>query len=192
MKVNRTRIAAAAFAFIVAFLFLAPVVNYGIPAGVYNCPPRGCDFLRYGSVTYWALGVGGTWRDVTGYSISVPTGSAAVISTSTVSYTSTMATFLYRTMPKNFTVNGYAFHIEYNGTGYTVSQNGVATSNSGFSLVLKVSDGTNNQTVIFGWAPPAPAPLSLPVPDNASLLGGKVELSWLSNSTGTYLYVIAG
>lgn len=192
MKVSRTRTAAAAFAFILAFLFLVPVVSYGIPAGVYNCPPRGCDFLRYGSVTFWGLGVGGTWRDVTGYSISFPPASTVVTSSSSVSYTSTTTTFLYRTMPKDFAVDGYAFHIEYNGTGYTVAQNGAATSNSGFSLVLTVSNGTANQTATFGWAPPAPAPQSLPVPEQARLFGGKVVLNWLSNSTGTYLHVIAG
>jgi hypothetical protein len=87
MKVNRKTVVAVVLAFILAFLFLVPVVSYGIPPGTFSCPANGCNFLRYGSVTYWGLGVGGTWRDVTGYSISVASASAAVSSSSSVSYT---------------------------------------------------------------------------------------------------------
>ncbi len=113
-------------------------------------------------------------------------------STSTVSYTATAATFLYRTLPEEFGVNGYTFHMEYNGTGGYGLRNGTATANLGFSLVLRVSDGTANQTVVFGWAPPAPAPQSLPVPDQSILFDGRVQMRWYSNSTGTYLQVLAG
>ena len=46
-----------------AFLFLAPVV-YVQPQGVFHgCPPNGCNFPMYGSVTYWAFSVGGVWMD---------------------------------------------------------------------------------------------------------------------------------
>ncbi len=45
-----------------AFLFLAPVL-YVQPQGVFFCPLNGCNFPRYGSVTYWAFKVGGVWMD---------------------------------------------------------------------------------------------------------------------------------
>jgi len=104
MKVNRRSVVGAAFACGLAFLFLVPVISYGIPPGAFNCPANGCNFLRYGSVTYWGLGVGGTWRDVTGYSISVATASAAVSSSSSVSYTVSSACISSTTTTS--TVNG--------------------------------------------------------------------------------------
>jgi hypothetical protein len=87
MKARRKAVVAVALASIVAFLFLAPVIGYATPSGAYNCPANGCNFLRYGSVTYWGLGVGGTWRDVTGYSVSVAPASTVIISSSSMSYT---------------------------------------------------------------------------------------------------------
>lgn len=99
------------------------------------------------------------------------------------------ATLLYSTMPKEFSVDGYTFYMEYNGTGYTVSQNGTATANHGFTLLFAVSDGTSNQTVVFGWVPPAPAPQALPAPHEGVLFDGRVLLSWHANSTGTYMQV---
>jgi len=45
-----------------AFLFLVPVM-YVHPQGVFHCPLGGCNFPRYGSVTYWAFRVGGVWMD---------------------------------------------------------------------------------------------------------------------------------
>ena len=44
------------------FLFLAPVI-YVQPQGVFHRPLNGCNFPRYGSVTYWAFRVGGVWMD---------------------------------------------------------------------------------------------------------------------------------
>ena len=41
---------------LVAFLFLVPVISYPSPAA--SCPPSGCPFIRSGSITYWAFGVG--------------------------------------------------------------------------------------------------------------------------------------
>src|SRR5208283_1643240 len=87
MRANGKIVVATAFTLILAFLFLTPIVSYATPSGAYACPANGCNFLRYASVTYWGLGVGGTWRDVTGYSISVPPASTVVISSSSVSYT---------------------------------------------------------------------------------------------------------
>ena len=44
-----------------AFAFLVPVVYYAQPAGIYFCPAFGCVFPHYGSLTYWAFGIGGLW-----------------------------------------------------------------------------------------------------------------------------------
>ena len=45
----------------VALTFLIPVVYYAQPTGVYHCPANGCWFPHFGSLTYWAFGVGGIW-----------------------------------------------------------------------------------------------------------------------------------
>lgn len=82
----------ALLVFIIAFLFLVPVVSYSMPAGTYSVPP---SYVKYGSITYWALGTGGTWRYIghgaegytQGYSVSVVSATASASSTSTVSYT---------------------------------------------------------------------------------------------------------
>lgn len=50
------------------FLFLVPVI-YVQPQGYYLCPVNGCNFARYGSVTYWACKVGGAWMDRGYYTI---------------------------------------------------------------------------------------------------------------------------
>lgn len=88
MKVDRVAIAAF-FALIIAFLFLVPVIGYSIPLGAYHCPVNGCQFLRYGSITYWAFGIGATMRDVRGYTLGVATTTPAISTSSSVSYTST-------------------------------------------------------------------------------------------------------
>lgn len=75
MNTNRKSVATVSIGFIFAFLFFVPVIRYGIPPGVYNCPANGCDFPRYGSVTYWGLGVGGVWTYRGSYSILVVTSS---------------------------------------------------------------------------------------------------------------------
>ena len=146
MKVNRNAAAVAAFVCVLAFLFLAPVVSYGIPAGVYNCPVNGCNFLRYGSVTYWSFGVGGTWRDVTGYSFSVATGPKAVSISSSVSYT----------------VNGEPTHMTTSATDPTtklqlqLSLNASSSSESGVAVSVSVDeyntlDSTNNVAAANNW-----------------------------------------
>jgi len=91
MRVSRPWVATAAIAFILIFLFLVPVISYALPPGVYHCPANGCNFPRYGSITYWALGVGGIWTYTNSYSISLAPApfatSSTVVSTSSVSYT---------------------------------------------------------------------------------------------------------
>ena len=47
---------------LVLFLFLVPVV-YVQPQGVFFCPINGCNFPRFGSVSYWAVRFGGVWMD---------------------------------------------------------------------------------------------------------------------------------
>ncbi|MDG6901922.1 MAG: hypothetical protein JRM80_08170 [Nitrososphaerota archaeon] len=95
---------------------------------------------------------------------------------------------LYRTMPKQFTVGNFTFYMEYNGTGY----GGTPTLQSAFSLVLNVSSRSfGNQSVIFRWAPPAPASGSLPSPSVAEV-NNRLELQWFANQTGTYLNVNTG
>ncbi len=113
--------------------------------------------------------------------------SGATSGSTTSSNDATKATFLYRTMPKEFAVGGYMFYMEYNGTYLVTTFNGTATANTGFNLELRVSNGLSNQTIVFGWAPPAPSPGVLPTPDSATLFGGGLQLNWFSNSTGTYL-----
>jgi len=44
---------------VVAFVFLVPVVPYTVPSGIYYCPFLGCRWPSYGSLGYWAFGVGG-------------------------------------------------------------------------------------------------------------------------------------
>ena len=85
MKVGRKLV--VAFAFILAFLFLVPVVSYSFPPGLYSCPEGGCHFPRYGSATYWGLGVGGIWTYANGYSISIAPASTAVPSHTATSVT---------------------------------------------------------------------------------------------------------
>src|ERR1700730_5720575 len=115
------------------------------------------------------------------------TPSGATSGSTTSSNEATQATFLYRTMPKEFAVGGYKFYMEYNGTDLVTTFNRTATANTGFNLELRVSNGLSNQTTVFGWAPPAPSPGALPTPDKATLFGGGLQLNWFSNSTGTYL-----
>ena len=43
-----------------AFAFFVPVV-YVMPPGVLHCFANGCNYPVYGSLTYWAFGVGGVW-----------------------------------------------------------------------------------------------------------------------------------
>jgi len=88
MKAKRNVIGTALFGVVIAFLFLAPVISYSIPfPSPIGCTMNGCDFLRYGSVSYWAFGVGATVRDLGGYSLSLATATEATRGTSSVSYT---------------------------------------------------------------------------------------------------------
>ena len=43
---------------VAAFTFFAPLV-YVMPTGFAMCPANGCNFPVYGSLTYYAFGVGG-------------------------------------------------------------------------------------------------------------------------------------
>jgi hypothetical protein len=49
---------------VLAFVFFVPVIHYGPPTSVvyYYCPTFGCLFPHFGSLTYWAFGVGGVWE----------------------------------------------------------------------------------------------------------------------------------
>lgn len=47
---------------ILAFAFFVPFI-YVQPQGVFFCPANGCNFAKYGSITYWAFKVGGVWMD---------------------------------------------------------------------------------------------------------------------------------
>jgi hypothetical protein len=93
-------------------------------------------------------------------------------------------------MPQKFSGGGYTFFMVYNGTAYASVVNGTTTVNLGFSLVFDVSNGSVNETTIFGWAY-QPLPNQLPVPNYASLFGGKVTLKWYTNSIGLYMQVFA-
>ncbi len=42
-----------------AIVFLAPVVPLATPDGVTMCPNNGCWWPAYGSISYWASGLGG-------------------------------------------------------------------------------------------------------------------------------------
>ena len=78
---QRVLVLGAALAFCIAFLFLVPVVSYPFPPGLYAEQP---SHVKYGSITYWAFGAGGTWRYIghgglgytTGYSVSVASSAA--------------------------------------------------------------------------------------------------------------------
>ncbi len=127
---------------------------------------------------------------------STPTTSSTNTTTTstTTSTTSTSPSynemFFYQTMPQKFNVDGYTFFMVYNGTAYGSVVNGTMTVNLGFSLVFDVSNGSVNETIVFGWAS-QPLPNEVPVPNYASLFNGKVTLKWFSNSTGLYMQILA-
>jgi hypothetical protein len=79
VKVKRIVIAIGLSACVVAFLFLAPVVSYPIPPISYACPANRCQFLRYESITYWALGTGAMLNYAGRYSLSVASISQGVL-----------------------------------------------------------------------------------------------------------------
>jgi len=70
---------------LVAFLFLVPVISYPPPAGAYSCPQSGCQFIRYGSITYWSFGVGAIVRGFDAYSL-VTSNPAGAITSVSISY----------------------------------------------------------------------------------------------------------
>ncbi len=146
MKVNRKVAVGAAIAFILAFLFLVPVVYYAPPPGAFACPANGCNFLRYGSVTYEGFGVGGTWRDVTGYSISFATASTPVSSSSSVSYSVTAEP----------THTAKAVVDSANNLQLQLSLNASSSSASGIMVSVTVDERstlatTNNLTAANEW-----------------------------------------
>jgi hypothetical protein len=68
---------------LVALLFLVPVIYYPPPVGAYICPPTGCMFIRYGSITYWSFGVGAVVRESDGYSLATSNPAGAITTAST-------------------------------------------------------------------------------------------------------------
>ena len=146
MKVDRKTAVAVVFAAILAFLFLVPLVSYGIPPGTYHCPLNGCDFLRYGSVTYWAFGVGATWREARGYSIEViGATTAAGSTTSSVSYTVT-AEPTHAATSVTDTKNHLQLRLSLNASS---AVNGVTVSV--FVDEYNLLGSTNNVTAAHNW-----------------------------------------
>jgi hypothetical protein len=156
MKVSRNRIVAIIFLFVLAFLFLVPVIYYPIPTGHYSCPTNGYGCVEYGSVTYWGLGVGGTLSYGMAYTIAAAPSSPVPIQPSTSSTSSTcsgyppggdcIADYSYTfTVSVNYsgswklTYQGYNSLGKYNPTGVSGSYNG-----TGFYSVPITLTGLNN------------------------------------------------
>ncbi len=101
--------------------------------------------------------------------------------------TDTTKVFNLGTMPKKFTVNKYTFDVLYNGTGYSwFDSNGTAHRTSAFLLVLQISNGTANERVMIGWAPPYP--VGIPYPSSYKAFNGKLAINWI-DVCGVQLYM---
>lgn len=105
---RRTKIAAAAIAVVLAFLFLVPMMqtNFVIAAPPPNCNLRsafGCVYFAkpgHSSVTYWLFGLGATYGSVnnTGYGLGYATCSWGGMNVN-------LTTFLqYRTCASRLTI----------------------------------------------------------------------------------------
>ena len=105
-------------------------------------------------------------------------------------------TFQFGTMPANFTLGGYSFNMLSNGTGATVN----GSQHTEYTIAYQISNGTKNQTLVFGWEPPCSYNLGLPCkadntvippsPDgNGTAFGGSVDMTWFVNTSTIYLNV---
>jgi hypothetical protein len=141
-------VAATVSAFIVAFMFLVPVVGYATPTGLVNCPANGCDFLQQGSVTYWAFGVGGTLKG------PPPRYSISVAASSTGSASSTMITGY--TVSAEPTRTATMFTNSTNNMQLQLSMSASSSSASGVAISVTVDEynplaSTNNVTAANDW-----------------------------------------
>jgi hypothetical protein len=149
MKSRIVAIIAALLVFIIAFLFLVPIVSYSMPAGWYTVPP---SYVKYGSITYWALGVGGTWRYIghgaegytQGYSVSVVSATASASSTSSTSYTVTLCTF---TTASNGSRVESCGPLSITATSTGVSTVCIITGQPGGAFLRVISDSTSAPVV---------------------------------------------
>jgi hypothetical protein len=146
-KVNRVNLIIAVPGFVIAFLFFVPMISYSIPAGVYSCPPNGCHFLLIGSITYWAFGVGGTWRESSAYSVEIAIATTIGRTTSIVSYAVTVGPTHTMT----------AISSSRNGLVLRLSLNASSSSSSGVSLTAAADDfnglpSANNVTAVNNWS----------------------------------------
>jgi hypothetical protein len=117
--------------------------------------------------------------------------SATACLSSSIATTSTneSAIFNLQTMPSNFSVGNYRFVMVYNGTDYTYTSNGVATANSGYNLVFNITRGSETQVAMFGSAPPAPYPPTVPSPSTATAFDGNVHMQWVATCNAMFLEI---
>lgn len=103
-------------------------------------------------------------------------------------------TFQFGKMPANFILNGYSFNMESNGTGAIVG----GSQYTEYTISYQVSNGTKNQTLVFGWEPPCSYNLGLPCKGDNSVVppspngiafGGHVDMIWFVNTSTIYLNV---
>lgn len=118
-----------------------------------------------------------------------PSTSACTSSSQIATTTNDSAVFNLGTMPSNFTVGGYRFVMEYNGTGYGTSSNGTEITYLGYSLVFSITHGGELQTVMFGSAPPAPYPPTVPSPSTATAFGGAVHMQWVATCNAIFFEI---
>lgn len=87
-----------------------------------------------------------------------------------------------------FTIGNASFRLLYNATGYSVSHNGTAISNPGFTMAFNVTEGLHQELFLFFWptALPTGLPTSYP-PDYSPTY--PAEMSWFLNGTEPYLNV---
>jgi hypothetical protein len=132
-----------------------------------------------------------SYFQVTTSSTTASTNSASCLSNTQMQTTSTsdLLVLAMGHMPANFSVGGYQFATVYNGTGLSASSNGHATMNLGWSLIYNVSDGTQTQSVTFGWAPDGPSSGQLPVPSNSTGFNGRLSMAWVETCNSMFLEI---
>jgi hypothetical protein len=132
-------------------------------------------------------------------SILIPVSNAITTTQTAASISSASAitkTFQFGKMPANFTLNGYSFNILANGTGAFVG----GSQYTEYIIAYQISDGTDTQTLVFGWEPPCSWNLGLPckgdnsvIPPspnpNGTAFGGRVDMIWFVNTSTIYLNV---
>jgi hypothetical protein len=121
---------------------------------------------------------------------TTPTSSACLSNTQMqTTSTSDLLVLEMGHMPANFSVGGYQFATVFNGTGYSASSNGHSTVNLGWSMIYDVSNGTQTQSVTFGWAPDGPSSGQLPVPSNSTGFNGRLSMVWVETCNSMFLEI---